>query len=117
MGNRAVIVFSRPAKATPAIYLHWNGGLASVLGFTAAAKQLGIHNLTDFGEMIKRWMSSVYLEPYGKTDADNGDNGVYIIDPDSLDIVGRQFACEEEEVNPEKTAKIAELVLEAQRKG
>lgn len=115
MGNRAVIVFSRPTKSTPAIYLHWNGGLASVLGFTAAAKQLGIHNLTDFAAMIKRWMSSVYLEPYGETDTDNGDNGVYVLDPDSLDIVGRQFACAEEEVNPQKTAEVARLVLEAQQ--
>ena len=116
MGNRAVIVFRQPSASTPAIYLHWNGGLASVLGFLAAARELDIHTLVDFEGLIKRWMSSVYLETYGKADTDNGDNGVYIINPASLTIAGRLFAPNEEEVNPEKTEEITKLVLAAHRR-
>jgi hypothetical protein len=41
MGNRALLTFSTEPTA-PAIYLHWNGGRASVLGFLKAARQLGI---------------------------------------------------------------------------
>ena len=41
MGNRALITLSTQ-RAAPAIYLHWNGGRASVLGFLKAARQLGI---------------------------------------------------------------------------
>ena len=40
MGNRAVISFST-SPAAPSIYLHWNGGRASVEGFLAGCLEAG----------------------------------------------------------------------------
>jgi len=42
MGNRAVITQST-ADSAPAIYLHWNGGRASIDGFLQAARVAGLY--------------------------------------------------------------------------
>lgn len=117
MGNRAVVAFTQhPSKSTPVIYLHWNGGRASIEGFLAAAKELDIHEIRAFGAMIKPWMDSVYDETYGRAHTDNWDNGVYLVDAKSLEIVGRRFMRDcGEEVNPEKSAEIHRAVVDACR--
>lgn len=112
MGNRAVIAF-RETKTAPCIYVHWNGGRASVEAFLAAARDLGIRHIDNPAEFFPRLKSvilsflggSVYLETYGSADRDNWDNGVFLIDAD-LNIRGRRFARGSEEINPEKTASI-----------
>lgn len=132
MGNRAVITFAT-AKSAPCIYLHWNGGRASVEGFLRAARHLDLHMpmhgmgdptrfdtqaqvLDAIAEMLARDFfgtkvgQTVYRETYGNADTDNQDNGVYILDED-LNIVGRRFMQGADELNDEKTQAIyAQLV-------
>jgi hypothetical protein len=122
MGNRAVITFST-ANNAPAIYLHWNGGRASVEGFLTAARQLGLRHartpqaqaaaLDGIAEMLARHFFScevgmnVYRLHYAGSDRDNGDNGTYLLDQD-LQILARLHHTRGEEINRAKTAAIAE---------
>lgn len=120
MGNRAVITASK-AKNAPCIYLHWNGGRASVEGFLAAARHLSISGCSKetfdvlADTIAKNFFGcdvgfTVYRETYGQADKDNWDNGVYIIDR-NLNIVGREFKRGREEVDPEKTQGIFEQIV------
>ena len=122
MGNRAVIAISE-ADTAPAIYLHWNGGRASVEGFLEAARALSIRTagadhartLDALAQTIARYFFgcnvglTVYREPYGRTDRNNGDNGVYLLAPD-LTIRKRLHAPRHEEIDPTKSAAIAEQI-------
>lgn len=129
MGNRAVISFADPGPNSPVIYLHWNGGLASVRAFLLAAKDLGL-DPTDRTAFLDRWAeilaehffgspvgTNVYRETYGTADKDNGDNGLYIIDR-HLSVIGLKFAPMwwREEHNAEKTAGIRREIVAAYRK-
>lgn len=131
MGNRAVITFATDAQA-PCIYLHWNGGRASVEAFLQAGRDLGLRH-ADTPEEKRATLDAlaniiapsffgcdvgftVYRELYGETDTDNGDNGVYLLNVD-MTVRGRLFTenCSprpyQEEVNLEKTAGIYEQVV------
>lgn len=120
MGNRAVLTMSA-APSAPAIYLHWNGGRASIEGFLNAARIVGIDGrapnaIDQLAELIaKRYFHNpvgftVYREKYGNSDKDNGDNGVYLISTD-LEIIGREFKRYAEEINAEKTTEIANEII------
>jgi hypothetical protein len=127
MGNRAVITFNTAGNA-PAIYLHWNGGRASVEGFLSAARQLGLRHartpqaqteaLDQLAEMLARFYfrcnvgMTVYRLHYANSDRDNGDNGTYLIGRD-LTIIDRLFKPRAEEINREKTAAIIEQITAA----
>lgn len=123
MGNRAVITFTNTDKS-PSIYLHWNGGRASVEGFLAAARGLELSGKTDtermdnFAAMIARWMgvqvnrSTVYRQPFGRADSDNGDNGTYLITRGWV-CIGRMYAPKEEELNASKAIAIADECIAA----
>jgi hypothetical protein len=121
MGNRALITLSTQ-RAAPAIYLHWNGGRASVLGFLKAARQLEIKADNDeeliqqLGHMIAGRFFGVELDAlhvyscaYGE--GMSSDNGVYLINHD-LEIIDRLLAPPFDEVNAEKTRLIRDAVLE-----
>lgn len=124
MGNRAVITFST-ANNAPAIYLHWNGGRASVQGFIDAARALGLRHaptaaaqteaLDQLAELMARYFfrcsvgMTVYRMHYAGTDRDNGDNGTYLLGRD-LTIVDRLYKPRSEEINPAKTAAIVEQI-------
>lgn len=126
MGNRAVITFSEN-KASPCIYLHWNGGRASVEAFIKAAKHLGLqscyrntteHQVMDLlAEMIATHFfktdvgMTVYRHTYGSADADNWDNGVYVLDS-NLNICKRLFKRSSEEVDRNKTYEIFEMIVQ-----
>ena len=129
MGNRAVVTFGTDQKS-PCIYLHWNGGRASVDGFLGAVKELNINppdprwGMVDearFFEQMARvvgpWFFgndpgfTIYLEEYGFSDASNGDNGVYVLSKDSLEIVGRKFKKTHEEIDAVKTLAIRDQIL------
>jgi hypothetical protein len=129
LGNRAVITFGT-ATASPCIYLHWNGGRASVEGFLSAVKALrinppdpkwGMIDEARFFEQMARvvgpWFFgndpgfTIYLEEYGGADKDNYDNGVYVLSKDTLEIVGRKYKGQIEELNSEKTAAIRDQIL------
>lgn len=120
MGNRAVISFSE-RKSAPSIYLHWNGGRASVEGFLEGCRRGGYKATGDADKdtqfiaraiapfFMQNWgiRMTVYEQPVGRADRDNGDNGWYIIDQKTLEIVKRIHRRYEEEVSPGKTASIA----------
>jgi len=124
MGNRAVITFTNHATS-PCIYLHWNGGRASVEGFLKAAQQLELlpskfnHEsefLDKFAELIaERFFDckvgmTVYREKYGTADTDNWDNGVYVIDQ-KLAIIGRLYFRGSEEIDQNKTDEICKSIV------
>jgi hypothetical protein len=124
MGNRAVITFST-ANNAPAIYLHWNGGRASVEGFLTAARQLGLRHaptaqaqteaLDQLAEMLARFYfrcnvgMTVYRLHFAGSDRDNGDNGTYVLGQD-LTILARLHHTRGEEINQAKTAAIVEQI-------
>jgi len=128
MGNRAVITFhTNPAK--PAVYVHWNGGLASVLGFLQAQRELFSWDDADVDTRTKQLHevcaayigSSAYLEAeLGCTDQDNWDNGTYVVDPVTLLIKRREYLENTpmgrrgapEEVDQEKTDSIAQQCVQ-----
>jgi len=122
MGNRAVITFATHTNA-PAIYLHWNGGRASIEGFLSAARQLGLRHaptaqaqteaLDQLAEMLARFYfrcnvgMTVYRLHYAGSDRDNGDNGTSLQGKD-LTIIERLFKPRADEINHAKTAAIIE---------
>ena len=101
MGNRAVIAFGTKQTAKFGIYLHWNGGRDSVEAFLDAARHLMKSRGPDrtYGparlvQVIGNFMGgclSVGLGSLDDLDCDNGDNGTYYVDPESLQIVGRAY--------------------------
>ena len=98
MGNRAVITGTDKRTA---IYLHWNGGRDSVEGFLEYARLKGVRSpKTDppyawarLTQIIGNFLGgtlSLGVGLYDEMEADNGDNGVYIVGGDWR-IVGRKF--------------------------
>jgi hypothetical protein len=111
MGNRAVIAFTdATSNSSPCVYLHWNGGLASVQGLLDAAQRMDIEPTAAALHGLAQILigSSAYLEPYGRADKDNWDNGTYLITRDWR-IVKRLYTRGGEERDAEKTAAIADL--------
>lgn len=104
MGDRAVITFDQYDKA-PCIYLHWEGSREYVEGFLKAGQlclqPLKTKNATklmdDLAHLIaKHYFEgevgfTVYREEYGRADIDNWDNGTYIVNEKTLEIVTRKF--------------------------
>jgi hypothetical protein len=132
MGNRAVITFDTTPSA-PCIYLHWNGGRASIEAFLHAAKLLQITAPDDLplGEaktwamdrlaelLAKRFFlcdvgTTVYRTTYGNADTDNHDNGVFVVDI-YWDIVRRLFQQYPDELDALKTAEICDTIVSAER--
>ncbi len=122
MGNRAVVSFSTNPTA-PSLYLHWNGGRASIEGFLAGCLDAGYQATGDQKQdmdQIERCLRpffarngecmSIYRQPVGRADTDNGDNGWYILDQSTLAITGRLHKREAEEINADKTANIREYI-------
>lgn len=107
MGNRAVIAIGNEQQAKIGIYLHWNGGRASVEAFLAATRELMKSRGPDhqYGparlvQVIGNFLGgslSLGLDSLDQLDQDNGDNGVYFVNPESLQIVGRKYAPAEEQ--------------------
>lgn len=85
MGNRAVIQFGR-SKKSPAIYLHWNGGIESVQAFLDVAKDLGCrpddYGVARLAQIIGNWFGGTLSLGMGRADQldrDNFDNGTYVV--------------------------------------
>lgn len=121
MGNRAVVTFSKNPKSQ-CVYLHWNGGRASVEGFLGAVRELGLPRTVQslhavafafFNNELPTGEGgpTAYIETYGQADTDNWDNGVYLINGD-LDIIGREFVRGAEEVDQEKTEEVKKEAME-----
>ena len=98
MGNRAVIAFDNANQNSIGIYLQWNGGKDSIEGFLKAAKQLSCGgkqaNRARLVQAIGNFFNggySVYMDLIKNLDCDNYDNGVFIVDTETLEIKGRKF--------------------------
>lgn len=116
MGNRAVITASTSHNA-PCIYLHWNGGRASVEAFLKSARHLSIKGadastFDRIAELVATHFfnckvgCNIYRQTFGQSDNNNGDNGTFLID-ENLCIIGRiGDGSHREEVNAVKTAEI-----------
>lgn len=120
MGNRAVITFQRHVTA-PCIYLHWNGGRESVEAFLEVAKRLNLKGdhrtrMDVLAEVLAKSFfktkvgETIYREDYGKADADNWDNGVYVIN-DDWEIIDRLFKRYPDEPDAAKTQQIIDAIL------
>jgi hypothetical protein len=114
MGNRAVVSFTKSPKA-PSVYLHWNGGRASVEGILQAMRDTRcVDGRTP--EVIADAFAcaavafiggSTYVGTADKMDCDNFDNGQYFVDTKTLTIASREYTRGAEEVDAKKTAHIA----------
>ena len=103
MGNRAVITTAPFSDDNTGIYVHWNGGRASVEGFVLAARELGYRDPTGddsygfarLAQIIGMFFgadegSSVGVGRCRNLDTDNGDNGTWLLGPDWT-IVDRKY--------------------------
>lgn len=123
MGNRAVVTFANRKDVERwvdpegdgeklkgycaehphevGVYLHWNGGRASIEGFCEACRRLKFRGPASDSYGVARFVQvvcnvfssglSVGVDTLERSDTDNYDNGVYVVD-DSWNIVGREFA-------------------------
>lgn len=95
MGNRAVITASGSHTKGIGIYLHWNGGLESVLAFLDVAKARGFrcpksdesYGMARLCGLIHEFFgvtedTSLGIGTLDQLDCDNWDNGVYVIGKD-----------------------------------
>lgn len=111
MGNRAVITTSTSKTEGLGIYLHWNGGLESVLAFLDVARERGYRDPAADESYALARLTGVLHEFFGtadslnigintleRLDCDNWDNGVYVIG-ENWEIIDRWG----EGSNPEKT--------------
>lgn len=107
MGNRAVICTEKAwENCGLGIYLHWNGGRDSVEGFLKYCELKGYRSpasdesyaMARLVQVISNFFGgglSIGINTLWKTDLDNGDNGVYIID--GWEISGRRYFDGEEQ--------------------
>lgn len=92
MGNRAVITASKSKDSGLGIYLHWNGGIESVVAFLDVASQLRYRSPEEdesYGMAKLCGLISLYcgirsetgvgINDLSKLDCDNYDNGVYVV--------------------------------------
>lgn len=91
MGNRAVITASTEPNGL-GIYLHWNGGIESVLAFVDVAKARGFrdpasdesYGMARLCGLLHEFFgvnesTSLGLGTLDRLDCDNFDNGVFVI--------------------------------------
>lgn len=97
MGNRAIIIPRIPRKSEPvvSIYVHWNGGLESVLAFCEVCRQRKFADPTDCESYAMARFCGLIHEFFGIKDSlnlglyvftrkewlegDFEDNGVYVL--------------------------------------
>lgn len=114
MGNRAIITTQENRNL--GIYLHWNGGRASVEGFLQACKELdyrspdgdSAYGFARLAQVIGMFFGKNGLSVGIVTNTESpGDNGVYLVGGD-WEIVGREDAPDFEEKDEQKTKAIKE---------
>lgn len=120
MGNRAVIAIKHAADNSIGIYLHWNGGRDSIEAFLDATKRIMGDRLGDerYGtarliQVITTFIGgnlSVGIDLQKNLDCDNGDNGVYIVDPATMEITGRQYHTGAEQTGHDHDKFVAEIM-------
>lgn len=119
MGNRAVITTPNNKIG---IYVHWNGGIESVLGFCNAAKALGVRAPTNDPEYFLSRLTQVIANFFGGTTSvgiglvnklDSSDNGVWVVhDFNDIRQGSRVFSTEQLATDDlEKCNAICEQIL------
>jgi len=113
MGNRAVVAFQGSGPGSQCVYVHWNGGRASIQAFLNVAKKVGAKTMQDFFKVTQAYLgSSAYLEKFASADKDNWDNGTYIINRE-WEIVDRMYKRGPDENSEIKTKVIYQDTLAA----
>ena len=120
MGNRAVIAFDKfDTENGKGVYLHWNGGRDSVESFlefvrtdnTASIQETGVDKLLLALNAFGLSVHEVTVEPLGRLDCDNYDNGVYVVDTQSWVITDRVFMRYEEQSGYDQEAFVRDLYV------
>jgi hypothetical protein len=120
MGNRAVVCFDEFNDNAIGIYLHWNGGRDSIEGFLLAARTIMDGRMPDEQYARARLIQvmttffpgnlSIGVARCCELDCNNGDNGLYVVSSETLEIVGRHYAREDEQLEYEPQ-DIADQIL------
>ena len=126
MGNRAVIAINEYSPDAVGIYLHWNGGNDSIKGFLAATREVmgdriddgrindGSYNTARLIQNIGIFFGgnlSLGVDKCRNLDCDNGNNGVYVVDAESLTVIERVFPRVEEQTRHDPNG-IKEAILQ-----
>ena len=101
MGNRAVICFDKYTDDAIGIYLHWDGDRDSVEGFLKATRTIMGDRLGDEVYGRARLVQAITTFIYGNLsiglgicanlDCDNQDNGVYVVNSATMQIIDRVY--------------------------
>ena len=118
MGNRAVLKFI-DEQDQPSIYLHWNGGRASVQAFLNVAKAMELradsYGVARMCQIVGIFFGVNLSLGCNKEAINNGDNGIYLIK--DFEIVDREnFNLGEEEIDEEKTNSMTDFILDLHKK-
>ena len=117
MGNRAILKFI-DERDQPSIYLHWNGGRASVQAFLNVAKELSFradsYGVARMCQIVGNFFGGNLSLGCNAKAFDPGDNGIYLIK--DFVIVGRENFDGEEEIDEEKTKSMADFILDLHKK-
>lgn len=100
MGSRAVLALDTYTPESVGIYIHWNGSEKSIKEFLEKAKKVmagredGQYAAARLVQVIGDKLggnTGLGLDLCKNLDCDNGDNGVYVINTETLEITGRHF--------------------------
>lgn len=108
MGNRCAI---KTESSNFGIYLHWNGGVESILAFLEAAKQMGVRDPVNDDSYCMARLTQIIGNFFGGTTSigigenvrmmDYSDNGIYVI--------GKDFAIVDRINAPDSIKKVEDL--------
>ena len=138
MGNRAIITSYPFDASNVGVYVHWNGGLASIEGFCQACRELGFrdpqgdssYGLARLTQAIATFFGRDGLSVgIGRVDELDTENGIYVIGRDWQVVERRGGSAPyplirtgdrasdwgRDEVDPAKTARIAAEIVNALR--
>ena len=117
MGNRATLKFKDEANQ-PSIYLHWNGGRASVQAFLNVAKAMELradsYGVARMCQIVGNFFGGNLSLGCSNNLGDYSDNGIYLIK--DFEIVGRENFDGEEEIDEEQTKSMTDFILDLHKK-
>ena len=117
MGNRAILKFI-DERDQPSIYLHWNGGRASVQAFLNVAKAMELradsYGVARMCQIVGNFFGGNLSLGCSNNLGDYSDNGIYLIK--DFEIVGRENFDGEEEIDEEKTKTMTDFILDLHKK-
>lgn len=117
MGNRATLKFQDEANQ-PNIYLHWDGGRASVQAFLNVAKAMNFradsYGVARMCQIIGNFIGGNLSLGCSNNLGDYSDNGIYLIK--DFEIVGREKFDGEEEIDEERTELLTQYILDLHKK-